>query len=131
MITYAEALSDTLSMDLEVSVEGMEISVVGGKVTLGEVVGTVPSAACTIVSDDDYPVSVFGYVVQDRESGKLDLLVDEVAVERGDRRYRFSESGPYRLLNRLFHMNVPAGATDLSEVLVTVWKIVAEKVEDN
>lgn len=127
MINVMTVKSKIAETGLDVQVDTLTITVSEGTVAVQGVSGDVPGVEHVVTPDPDHRTSVTGYLVQDTDDLSLDVLVDEYAPGAGETRYAFPADGPYKLLDRLFHVSVPAGATTLEDLDISVWKI--EKVE--
>lgn len=126
MIGTMTVKSRVSEMDLDVTVDGLVITVSGGDVVVGGVSGNVSSVDHTVTPDASHKMTVAGFLVQAVDDGSLDVLVDEFVPGAGESRYDFAVEGPYKLLDRIFHVSVPSGAVTLNDLTVTTWKI--EKV---
>lgn len=69
-----------------------------------------------------------GFIVRDRSTGEVAVLVDEFTYGEGGERYDFN-SGPYELVHYLFRFDIPAGMASLESVICFVEHIV-EVVEE-
>lgn len=72
-----------------------------------------------------------GYLVIEKATGQVGVFVDDVVHDGVDVPYVFNGS-PFKVLQTLFHMDIPANTADLASVDVTVFCLRdrAEKPEE-
>lgn len=118
------------SVSLSVEQSGMDVSVKSGQFR-------VSGVDYEFTEDQDFSAEaaaecdtiVTGYIAKDVSTGVLVLIVDEEVLDGEDVPFIFSGSG-YDPIHRLFSLKVPAAATSLDGVDVTVYHIVEPEKQD-
>lgn len=114
----------------ELSQDGMVVTVrAGGRCrvpgfeeqTLGEDVEFQATAHPTAI------VYVIGWVVKVKETGMLDVFVDEVGGDFGNDSYAFNSESPYERLMLLYHFQLPPAATSLDDVTIHVYQTLEDE----
>jgi hypothetical protein len=104
------------SIALTVEQAGMKMTVKAGSFTLD---GEEKSLA----EDEEYTVgqraedtTVAAFLVEDTSDGSYHVLVDEFIHDGIDEKYVFARGGQYKLIERIYDMEVPGGTTTLDDI---------------
>ena len=131
IVTKAQhSLPKVTDVALAVSVENqMDIRVAAGTFKIARTdYALADDNVHTVTADPTDPTDVHGYLVRDKASGDIELLVDEAVLDGLGEAYWFS-GGPKEQLYRLFTIRVPAGSTDISGETLNVWTTVQPTAE--
>jgi hypothetical protein len=120
---YNEAVLSSYFLDLDVVVEnsGTSIKVPAGSFTIeGEPRILDEDWEWDLPTSRSHSLTVLGYLVQDKESGDIQVLVDEFWNDGEDELFIFENSSPYKLLVELYGFTIqPTDPDDLN--LVDIW----------
>lgn len=119
---YGQATSGFL--DLTVTTSVLTISVSPGTFKVfGEEHEFVSQIDHTVTVDPTNDTHVLGMIVQHKTTQAVSLLVDEVVFDGVDETYVFDGDSDYTPLLPLYKIMVPAGATTLDGLTITVDRI--------
>ena len=81
-----------------------------------------------LVDDPSVRVWITGHLVRDSASDEVALLVDEVYDDGEDVAYRFVQGGDLQLLHTMFVFEIPTHGGTLTDIEVTVFRILDRHV---
>lgn len=111
-------------LDLGITTEGLVISVAPGTFKVfGDEHQFVSQMDHAVTVDPTNETHVIGMIVQDKTTDEVTLLVDEVVLDGVDETYAFDGSSPFKALLSLYKVLVPAEATTLDGLTMTVDRI--------
>lgn len=111
------------SVEIDIVVSGMTISVPESQVTWKGNGYTVEETEAEFTADQDEPTYVNGYLVYDTENSEMVVVVDEIVRGSDDDPFDF-ESSSYQEVTGLFSFVIPAAASSLEELEVSVFRLV-------
>lgn len=111
------------SLDLGVTASGMKIVVHPGEFVVGRKAGVIVEEQEFEVTKRNEDVCVYGYIVENRKTGELSLLVDEVVKDGRDEPVCFGDT-PFSLVFNLFYVLVPGRAESLNDFVLTITRMV-------
>ena len=122
--------SGRYAFDLAVSVSKWALMVAGGTVRFGgeDLELAAQEHRMHRNMQEDQVVQVF--IVRDKESGEVGLLVDEFPASEAEGSYVFQPDHPHELLDKLLDMKVPAKASSLEEAELTVRRIIGSEAPE-
>jgi hypothetical protein len=118
-------------MDLAIDVREKEIRVRAGTIRDN-------GRELTLMEDETFELEtrpqqtlVLAYLVVDKASDRLRVMVDEFVVGQDDRPYTFREGGPYEVIQRLFQGTIPPHCQTFEDAEIHVFRYVqAEAPKD-
>lgn len=122
-IQKQQAKADSAAVSLVVEQEAMKLTVKTGAFTVeGEHFEFSEDQEFTATADADDDTYVRAYLAVNTETGDPVLFVDEEILDGSDAPFVF-EGSDYRPLHILYHLTVPAEATSLDDVDITVFHV--------
>lgn len=130
MITISKILSESGRKAVELVVEldsPTIIAVRAGAFRVGSVdLEFLEDQLWELLSPPSVITYVTGYIVREKSTGDLFLLVDNVHMDGEDDTYRFNEGSPYSLLHRLYRFVLPPATASLAGLDISVIHVVKE-----
>lgn len=119
--------SKQTQVDLLVEVSGLNITVKAGSMVIA-------GKPVVLSKDTVYKASTHaqlswlrGFLVRERTTGNVTVLVDEYVVDGEDSPFEFLPTCPYDPLYALYAAKVPSGTTDLANADFTLFRHVPPK----
>jgi len=101
------------------------LTVKAGSITfLGETKTITNDAVISITPDNTYAKVVYGFIVKNKETGAVDILVDEILQDGVDHAYTFNDASPYACVFTLFVATILAKQTDFT---VNAFKMIKDE----
>jgi hypothetical protein len=111
-------------IDLVVDVREREIRVRAGSILDNGREFTLREDETFELETRPQPTLIKAYLVVDKASNRLRLLLDEFVVGEDDQPYIFNEDGPYQVIQPLFHGSIPPQCRSFDDAEIHVFRYV-------